>query len=87
MISWVMLVWVDKLISFLPGQINSVVSAIAFQLFTLIIPLLYAILGIKKFMNIRWYWSILAGLGVMIAVLLSNLFYRFIVFILTFWVT
>lgn len=87
MVSWIMLDWVDTLIDFLSGHDRSIISLISFNLFAFVIPLLYAILGIKKFMDIRWYWAISAGLGVMIAVTLANFFYRFIIFILTFWVT
>lgn len=84
MFSWIMLDWVGLLIELLPGGKNSMLSTIVFNLFTFVIPLFYAILGIKKFMNIRWYWAIPAGMGVMIAVGLTNLFYRFIIFVATF---
>ncbi len=85
--SWVMLDWVGSLIDLLSGDEDSIGSAIVFMLFTFFIPLLYAILSIKKFMDIHWYWAIPTGLGVVIAVGLSNLVYRFIIFIITFWVT
>lgn len=87
MLSWVMLSWVGTLIDFLSVGEDSIVSGISFYLFTFFIPLLYAILGIKKFMDIRWYWAIAAGMGVMIAAQLANMCYRFIIFIVTFWVT
>jgi len=87
MVSWVMLDWVDMLIDFLSGDKQSMIAAISFNLFAFFIPLLYAILSINKFINTRWYWAIPAGLGVMIAVTLANFIYRFIIFILTFWVT
>ncbi len=87
MASWIMLDWLDTLFHFLYGHNNSTASEISFYLFISIIPLLYAILSIKKFMDIRWYWSILAGMGVILAVGLANLFYRFIIFIVTFWAT
>lgn len=85
--SWVMLDWVGSLIDFFAGQDDSIVSKTSFYLFAFLIPLFYAIMGIKKFMNIRWYWSFFAGIGVIIAVNLANLIYRFIIFILTFLVT
>lgn len=87
MLSWVMLDWFDALINTLAGNDDSIASAISFNLFVSLIPLTYAILGIKKFMNIRWYWAIPAGLGVVLTVLLANFFYRFLIFILTFWTT
>lgn len=87
MLSWVMLDWVDILIRFLSGQDDSIASDISFKLFAFFIPLLYAILSIKKMMNIRWYWAIPTGVGVMIAVTLANLFYRFIIFMVTLWIT
>ncbi len=87
MVSWIFLDWVDTLIDFLVGDNSSIISNISFYLFAFILPLLYATLCIKKFLSIRWYWSIPAGLGVMIALSLANLFYRFIIFTVTFWVT
>jgi hypothetical protein len=87
MLSWVMFDWVGKLINFLSGGEHSIVSDVSFYMFTFIIPLLYAILDIKKFMVIRWYWAIAGGLGVMVAVQLANMCYRFIIFIVTFWAT
>lgn len=86
-ISWIMLDWADSIIDFLPNQVHSLVSSISFNLFTLIIPLLYAILGVKRFMNIPWYWAIPAGFGVTLAVFFANFFYRFIIFLTTFWST
>lgn len=87
MLSWVMLDWVDIGIYYISGDNNSLASDISFKLFAFFIPLLYAILSIKKFMGIRWFWAIPAGLGVMIAVTLANLFYRFIIFAVTLWIT
>lgn len=87
MLSWIMLDWMDILINTVVGNENSIAAAISFNLFVSIIPLLYAILGIKKFLNIRWYWAIPAGLGAIMTVLLANFFYRFIIFIFTFWTT
>lgn len=85
--SWIMLDWVGSLIDFFASQDDSIVSKISFYLFAFLIPLFYAILGIKKFMNIHWYWSFFAGIGVIIAVNLANLIYRIIIFIVTFLVT
>ena len=85
--SWIMLYWADTIINFLAGHDDSIVAAISFVMFTFAIPLLYAILGMKKFMAIRWYWAIPAGVGVMIAVSLANLCYRLIIFILSLWFT
>lgn len=87
MVSWVALDLVRILNEFLFGVGNSMLTDILFKLFTIVIPFLYAILCIKRFMNIRWYWAIPAGLGVMTAVFLTNLLYRLIIFLITFWVT
>lgn len=87
MLSWAMLGWAGGLVDFFSGDKDSIVLDIFFYLFAFIIPLLYAILGIKKFMSLRWYWSIFAGIGVMIAVQLANMIYRFIIFLVTFWIT
>ncbi len=81
--SWIMLDWVGSLIHFLYSYDNSMLYTITSSLFVMVFPLLYAILYIKKFMAIRWYWAIPAGVGVMISVLLSNMFYRFIILLLT----
>jgi len=85
--SWIMLAWIDPILTFLAGHDNSFVSEIFFYLFVFFIPLLFAILSIKRFLGLRWYWAFPAGLLVILAVNLSNLLYRFIIFILTFWVT
>lgn len=87
MASWIILDWVETLINFLSGDDRSIVSYISFYLFVFFIPLLYAILSIKKFMGFKWYWAIPAGMVVVLGVSLANLFYRFIIFVLTVWVT
>jgi len=87
MASWIILDWAETFINFLAGHDDSTVAAISFVMFASAIPLLYAILGMKKFMAIRWYWAIPAGVGIMIAVILANLCYRFIIFILSLWFT
>ena len=87
LLSWILLDWAGRLIDLFSGHESSVVSAISFNLFTLILPLVYAILSTKRLMVIRWYWAIPAGLGVMVAVLLTNVFYRFIILMLTLWTT
>ena len=87
MASWIMLDWADMFINFLAGHDDSTIAAISFVLFAFAIPLLYAILGMKKFIAIPWYWAIPAGVGVMISVSAANLCYRFIIFILSLWLT
>lgn len=83
MLSWVVGSWVNPIIGFLSGPETSVIYDISFNFWTFFIPLFYAILGIKKFMDIRWYWGLLAGFGVMVGVTLANLSYRFIILIST----
>ena len=85
--SWIMLGWVGKLLDFLPIQNDSVIFDISFSMWAYFIPLIYAILSIKKFIDIRWFWAIPAGMGVMLAVQVANILYRFIIFVLTFWFT
>jgi hypothetical protein len=87
MLSWVMLDWVETLVIFLFGEDSSIVSTIRFNLFLLIIPLLYGFFSIKKFLQIPWYWGIPGGIGAVFAVLFTNLFYRFIIFVITLWMT
>lgn len=87
MFSLVMLDWVGLLLDFLIGDEDSIVYSIFFILYLFIVPLLYAILGIKKFIGINWYWAIPAGIGVFVSVIATNLLYRFIIFTLAFWST
>lgn len=83
LVSWILLDWADALINFVAGHTESTIAAISFVLFAFALPLLYAILGVKKFLDIKWYWAILTGVGVMVAVTLANLCYRLIIFILS----
>lgn len=87
MLSWVLLDWMGGLIGFFTGDQKSFTTAAVFLLFSFIFPLLYAILGLKKFINVHWYWAIPAGMGAMIGVGITNLIYRFIIFFVTFWAT
>ncbi len=84
---WAMLDLVALLVDLFSLDRNSMIVFILFNLFTLLIPLTYSIIGIKKFLNIRWYWALPAGIGVIFGILLANLIYRFIIFLLTFWFT
>lgn len=83
MVSWLMISCVNAIIGFLAGPEDSVISEISFYLFAYFVPLLYAILGIKKFMGIHWYWALPTGLCVMVGVAIANLSYRFIILIVT----
>ncbi|MFK8057995.1 MAG: DUF3667 domain-containing protein [Saprospiraceae bacterium] len=85
--SWILLDGVDRLITFIAGYEESQVANISFYLFAFGFPLLYAVLSIKKFMDIRWYWAIPAGLVAMVSVTLANMIYRLIILVLTLWVT
>lgn len=87
MASWIMMDWADGLITLLAGHDDSVFAIISFALFSLFLPLLYAMISMKKFMQIKWYWAILTGLGVIVSVTLANLFYRLIILVLTVWMT
>ena len=83
LVSWILLDWANMLIDFLAGHDDSIVGAISFMLFTLVIPLCYAVLSMKKFLNIKWHWAIPAGLGIILAVALANMAYRLIIFVLS----
>jgi len=85
--SWIMLSWVGDLFSLLSIPESSPVSDVGFYLFLFFIPLMYAILSIKKFMDITWYWAIPAGVLVTGSVPLANMFYRGIIFLFTLWLT
>jgi len=85
--SWIMLGWVEGLLSLLSIPDSSLVDEICFYLFLFFIPLLYAIFSIKKFMDIKWSWAIPAGLFIVGSVTLANMFYRGIIFWLTLWAT
>jgi hypothetical protein len=85
--SWLLLDWADSLINYVAGHDESVVAYISFYVFANVIPLIYAILGIKKFADMKWYWAIPAGVGVMVAVIFTNILYRLIIFVLSMWFT
>ena len=87
MASWIMLAWLYTCAELIGLPDSSIVYDITFYLFAFLIPLLYAILSIKRFLDTRWYWAILAGMGVMIGVTMANLIYRFIILVLTLWAT
>ncbi|MFK8055727.1 MAG: DUF3667 domain-containing protein [Saprospiraceae bacterium] len=81
--SWIMITPAMTVASILAGSNSPIASEIAYQLFAFGIPTIYAILSMKKFLNIKWYWAIPTGLFVMLGWLMSNLLYRLIIFILT----
>ena len=81
--SWIMMNWVDTLITFIIGYDNSILADFTSTSFIIFVPILYAIISIKKFMSIGWVWAIPIGFGVFVSVLLSGLFYRLINFVLT----
>ena len=83
LVSWIMLYWADVLFTFIPSNFSSTVSYISFYLFSIVIPLCYAVLSAKKFMRVRWYWAVPAGFAVIISVILTNIIYRFIIFCIT----
>lgn len=83
----VLMKWCDLLFASLPNHISSAIPDFTFELFCYVIPTIYAILSIKKFMNIKWIWSIPAGLWVVASVVFVNLIYRFMILWLTLWFT
>jgi len=87
MLSWIMSDWTGKLTKLLPDVYESLIDQILYPLWLTLIPLIYAVLSIKKFLQLRWYWSIPAGIGVLMSVLIVNLVYRFIVFFISFLAT
>ncbi len=87
MTSWILMSWSTSLIDFLAGQEDSMLADITSTIFVMVIPVVYAILSIKKFIKIKWYLAIPAGLGVMVSVVLASLIYRFIIFNLTIFFT
>lgn len=85
MLSWVLLDWAGTLLRFFSINEDSVSATIVFLLFTLLIPLSYAILGFKTFAKAHWYWAVPAGIGVIVGVGVTNLCYRLIIFLVAFW--
>ncbi|MEM9895316.1 MAG: DUF3667 domain-containing protein [Bacteroidota bacterium] len=83
MLSWVMLDWIGNLFYLLMEDVPEMMENITFLLFTFLLPILYAILSIRRFMNLRWYWSIPAGFAVLLSVLIAQFAYRFIIFVTT----
>lgn len=74
-------------IGFLIPSEFDVLEGIAFISFTLIIPVMYAILSVKKYLDVNWFKAILGGLGAFIGIALTQLAYRGTIFIFTFWST
>jgi len=83
MASWGSLYYANSFIDIFTSNDESIAFTISSSLFAFVIPLIYAILAVKKFISMRWYWAILAGLGVIAAVTLANVVYRFIILVLT----
>lgn len=83
LLSWVVLDWAGSLFELLNVDLNSYLGVALFLCFTFLLPFVYAILSIKKFLGLYWYWSIPAGLWVLIALFLAKLFYRFIILLIT----
>ncbi len=79
--------WLDELITAIAGHEDSILSNVLFSVFLYGLPILYGGLSIKRFLNLRWYWAIPAGVGVIAAVLAANMVYRLIIFCLTIWFT
>ena len=77
----------DNLLYVLTGDSETLLAGISFGVFTLVIPLFYATVSIKKFLNIKWAWAIPAGAVVVFSVGLVNLVYRFIILRVTLWAT
>ncbi|MEM6644511.1 MAG: DUF3667 domain-containing protein [Bacteroidota bacterium] len=87
MLSWISLDCVGKLLTLLSTEEDSILATITFNFFTFIGPAIYGMISMHKFLGIRWYWFIPAGLGTLAGVLLSNFIYRFVIFLLTIWLT
>ncbi len=85
--SWTQIGWIKLIGDALPITDDSIVIDILGLFFTMVLPVLYSILSIKKFMDVKWHWSIVLGTGVMISIILANLIYRLIILFVTLWVT
>lgn len=57
------------------------------NMFVIIIPTIYAILSIKRFLDLKWPLSILGGFWILIAGALTQFLYRFVIFLITLWMT
>jgi len=85
--SWIMLGGTYTLLNLFVKNEESMIYSFSFYLFVFVIPVLYASLSIKKFMDIPWYWAIPAAGLASISVTLTNLIYRFVILVLTLWMT
>jgi hypothetical protein len=85
LISWVLLDWVGKLFDMIESA--SAYASSFFIFFTFGLPFLYAVFSIRKFLRLRWYWAVPAGVWVIAAVMLANLIYRLIIYGVTLLVT
>ncbi|MEM7162235.1 MAG: DUF3667 domain-containing protein [Bacteroidota bacterium] len=84
LLSWIFMGWISFALDFTEESFGDILMDISFSLFTFLIPFIYAILSIKKFINVNWLLAILGGIGVFMAVIFTNLIYRFIIFLLAF---
>ncbi len=87
LISWITGKWVDTFLEYFEWYSDSYVEAFSFMTFTFGIPLFYAITSFRRYLQIKWAWSILAGFGSILGVILAQLVYRAIIFFITFLAT
>ena len=87
LLSWITGNWVDTFFEYFDWYSNSYLEAVSFILFTSGIPLIYAVISFREYLQIKWHWSILAGFGAVLGVVLAQLVYRAIIFFITFWAT
>ncbi len=85
--SWLQFGWVELVASFTTIDYDSTFIIFIFRLLTLGIPLFFSVLSIKKFLDTNWYWAILSGIGVFLAVALANLIYRPIILLVVIWLS
>ena len=87
MVSWVTGKVLDEALGIIPGYDNSTFNIIVFTLCTLLLPLTYALISFKRFINTNWLLGLLGSIGIFVGVAISQLIYRALMFLLTYWTT
>ncbi len=76
----------DLLLSLLPESL-SIIQWIWFLSFILIVPAIYGVLSFRKYLEVNWLWAIAGGVAIILGIVTAQMFYRLIIFLLTFWST
>ncbi len=63
------------------------IEAWSIMIYVFVIPVLYFVISARNYLRYKWIWSILCGLGVLVAIALTQFVYRPTIFLLTLYTT